>query len=738
MTTVKKIARHKVRNIEPELMVSLTSVVKGMTHSDLLPLSAYLCMTGQTLTAKNLRGRRGKKLALGYLASLYSRRLLGPQSHASSYLRSRRFKRSVESLGCSIEISLSSLKVPDGLRDAVNEFEEASLIEEEVWRWSGWPIASQEGIPHYLHLDPVFEIMGREFTEHLHAALNSYKRARRGATLGSVPDFVAFIEALGQTTSHAAWKVQENVDRYIREFGEFYFRRADDKELLLNSKAKTWNLEVAYLFEALAQKGAIAKPSIEVPFISLGPSDVTRGSTVLVDSLVLTMPPGLKDHQLKEHMYKRLSESIDMITSWADKECRILWTRKVSAEALAKTGAPRQFKEDGVNGRTLVQDESWDANCCATYARYGHALHRYEGSASKHIKHVYGRDVDVVLQTACIPTRGELLPYAILIVAAHPSITTSMLEKVEVYDTPQSVAVLRGESNSRYILLYKNRKGPDKAETRVVLTQRTAELLNQVLALTEPLRNYLRARNDPAWKKLFLTTSGAMTKPLVENFSASCTRMEEAGKLRQRIRKTMGLSASKVKTLTENLTLRSLRATVATLIYLKTGSTESMSVALGHSSHNTQLIDKYLPKQIRVMVEEYWIRSFQMALMAHAIKNSSSLKVALVGADPSALMQTARFDFIDKLKRRRITPTMEKDRESKLVVEVSETSLTEMIVFNERLARTESATSDEMLLASFVRTLVRLIDQTTNRPDWTSMLSRSRHKASQHVIEALQ
>lgn len=178
---------------------------------------------------------------------------------------------------------------------------------------------------------------------------------------------------------------------------------------------------------------------------------------------------------------------------------------------------------------------------------------------------------------------------------------------------------------------------------------------------------------------------------------------------------------------------------MGTLVYLRTGSTEAMASALGHTGHSTQLIDKYLPKQIRVMVEEYWIRSFQMSLMATALKGSSALKVALSGADPVALMEGVRFDFIDSIKQRRVASTLNRTGERKrLVVEVSDNSLTEMIVFNERLARSRTASGDEMFLGSFVRTLVRLIDQTTNRPDWTAMLSRSREAAAQYAKRALQ
>lgn len=537
------------------------------------------------------------------------------------------------------------------------------------------------------------------------------------------------------------WLRQNNVDRYIREFGEFYFLRADKEQLDFRSKSRIWNREVKYLFSALAQRGAIAKPGIEVPTLPIGEGETSRGSTMLVDSAILDMPPGLKDHQLKDLMYNRLTESVELLKQWADKETKQLWARWIQAQKLAKAGSPRQFRADGLSTANALAESSWERDCCATYAEYGHAMHRYSGlskAASSHSRHVYGRDAEIVLETVCIPVRGSLLPHATLLVAAHPEVTTSMLETLEVEEVPGGLRVVRGESAHRYAIMYKARKGPDGAETKVRLTARTAQLLDQVLALTEPLRTYLRSINDPDWKKLFLSTSGLTTKPSVENFSATCTRREEIQKVRGRIQRITGLSRPKVQKLTEHFTLRTLRATMGTLVYLRTGSTEAMASALGHSGHSTQLIDKYLPKQIRIMVEEYWIRSFQMSLMATALKSSDALRVVISGADPVALMKGVRFDFIDSVKQRRISSASNSSKEKKrLVVEVSDNSLTEMIVFNERLARSSVASGDEMFLGSFVRTLVRLIDQTTNRPDWTAMLSRSRAEAAHYAKGAL-
>ena len=211
MTTVKKIARHKIRNIEPALQESLISVAHGMSVADLLPLSAYLCMTGQSLGVSGLSGRKGAAFALGYLGALHSPMFLGPQSVASIYQRCSRFKVSAEALGCQIKVRFSTKEMTPELAAAAKRFDASELIEEEIWRWSGWPIESQNGTVQYAHLDAVYEVMGRPFTEHLHQVFRAYKKARRGATLGSITSFAAFIEALGGTTSHEMW-LREGAD----------------------------------------------------------------------------------------------------------------------------------------------------------------------------------------------------------------------------------------------------------------------------------------------------------------------------------------------------------------------------------------------------------------------------------------------------------------------------------------------------------------------------------------------
>lgn len=735
MTTVKKIARHKVRKIEQELQAKLTAIPGGMTPTDLLPLSAFLCMTGQSLGKGTFGRGKGKKIATRYLAALYSKRLLGKQSLPSSYMRARRFKQSVEALGCRLDVNLSVTGVPEQLLPQVNEFDVAEHVEEEIWRWSGWPVVSQGGVTQYLHLEPVYEVLGRPFTDNLHAVYKAYKKARKGATLSSAPAFVEFIADLGSSTCATAWQSHDNVDRYILEFGEFYFRRVDKLSLDFSSAAKVWNREITYVFSALADRATIATPTIAVPLVHLGKRAESGASTMLVDSLMLSIPSGLSDRQLKETIYGRLTSAVDLIRCWANNEIDEIWARKKRAVALESTGRVRRFMADGDQVVRLIDDATWEADCCATFKEYGHNLENYRGKSIATPMTVYERPSLEVAHTVCLPLRGSLLPHAALIVATHPEVTTSMLENMEIYESASGEHVIRGDASSKYILLYKNRKGPESAETRVNLTDRTKEVIEQVLLLTQPLRSYLKSIGDPNYKKVFLTVSGCSTRPRVEHFSALCTRSKNVSVLQRRLKNATGESMATVKRLTDAFSLRTLRTTIGVIVYLKTGSTQRMAVALGHTGHNPQLIDRYLPRALRSLIEEYWIRTFQMSLIATALNDSGFLRIAMRGENPLRLMNSVKFDFVNSLANKKVTSSSRKTRtSSRLVIDVSEASLTEMLIYEASLVDRESPSNDELMLGSFIRTLVKLIDSTANRPDWTTVLARSRATASSQGV----
>ena len=85
------------------------------------------------------------------------------------------------------------------------------------------------------------------------------------------------------------------------------------------------------------------------------------------------------------------------------------------------------------------------------------------------------------------------------------------------------------------------------------------------------------------------------------------------------------------------LSLTTLRASSAVQIFLKTGSAEDMSQALGHAAYNSSLLSRYLPEPILAFIQTRWIRAFQRGIICKAMAGSPRL------------LEATRFESMDKL-----------------------------------------------------------------------------------------
>jgi hypothetical protein len=115
-------------------------------------------------------------------------------------------------------------------------------------------------------------------------------------------------------------------------------------------------------------------------------------------------------------------------------------------------------------------------------------------------------------------TAGSLYPFAALLVLEHPEITDSFLENLELWDDNHNPINLVRQNGFSYLIGLKFRKGERCGEQRIKLSSCSLKLVLQLIYITTPLRQLLRANESPRAKRLFLECGTAFGRPTVPRF----------------------------------------------------------------------------------------------------------------------------------------------------------------------------------------------------------------------------
>ncbi|MCP3713138.1 hypothetical protein M3I54_40735 [Paraburkholderia sp. CNPSo 3274] len=157
------------------------------------------------------------------------------------------------------------------------------------------------------------------------------------------------------------------------------------------------------------------------------------------------------------------------------------------------------------------------------------------------------------------------------------------------------------------------------------LSERDAEIVAQVIELTRPLREYLRRRNDPSWKFLFLQCGKGFSYPrrvrVVEETSTALSSI----RIRNSFLATGTVAFEDADRLAKRFSLTSLRASVAVCHYLKDPNVQKLAKLLGHKKLDMAMLQRYLPAPLLSFFQERWIRLFQCGLLVEALKDSPQL-----------------------------------------------------------------------------------------------------------------
>lgn len=516
----------------------------------------------------------------------------------------------------------------------IAEFEKMELAEDRAWLWHGWSTRNQNGRVTQLPFYGVFHRMGKDFTERLHEACAQYYSGRKCQRIIALNELSSFISSYSRELRPADLLSSPYVTRFWREFFIYYVETGHAAGVGVSLLITNWNNEFVYFAKTyLVGSGLFAAPLGAYP--GARPTipkkarrtniKKTSNNTEVHAKLLTHVPLTVTDSEAMDLLFRQIRKDVETACTWARSAVAELWERYKRRVEYAAVGQVRIIGKSAINngGRWLANRTNPDylKNIAATFEHHG-----YLTREDTHLTCLYGSPIGPAADDLGLPTTGALLPFCTLLVAHHPQITPSFLEKLELYDKHGNCAGFVQTNSGHALVGTKDRRGPLKSQQVIQLNSETAKIVSQIAALTAPLRDYLRRRGDDSWRRLLLTCGKGFSYPKpVDRIATDTSHPRRLAILARSVAQTCDLSANEGRAYVKRFSLPALRASAGVLVYLETRDVKKMSEALGHAEYSRDLLLRYLPAAILEFFQERWIRLFQTGIIVEAMSTSPYL-----------------------------------------------------------------------------------------------------------------
>lgn len=739
----------------------LTSVYEQARINGILKcLECYLQVTNQKLSFSS---SDFELIFKHFIGALNSNRLVD-SSLIWKYTMTRVWVALLNQLRCDFpaiiipEPRINSTHVSSDIQPWVDSFNVALLNQEKEWLWRGWHSVNRNGQTSFFPLYPVYRRLGKEFTNQFFEACDLYFRTRKSTSVPCLLPLTRFIDQYSEDFTPSDLLRPEFVGQFWRDFFIFFVTTsyANGSGMRITSIITQWrNHFLAFIKESLIGSGLFvepwgALPSPEPKYVRGARTNIqtTSSGHEIKTKLLTHIPLHASDEDALRLLFGQIEADFNCVVIWAEWCCLELWQRYERRLELAKKGIPRFIQSIGTNSGgniwiTNRKNPDCLKNAAATFSHHGFLTGKDISLTS-----IYPRPLNKTAEELALPITDALLPHCMLLVAEHPAITPSFLEKFEIFDKNGKQTGFVKTDSGYQLVGYKSRRGPSLAQQIISLTPKAAEVVHQILALTESLRKYLKSHNDDQWRYMLLTCKQGFGYPsCYRNMSTSTSNSERLLKLAESFGNTSDLTFTERYDLVSRLSLNSLRASAGVLVYLKTNSAEKMSKALGHAAYNPKLLDHYLPKPILDFFQERWVRIFQTGIIVESLKDSKYLLEASDFKNMEELHQFLSHHAIRLIPQHLINP----DDDNESLCAASQKTGSE-IVFGINLGILSALLSLQMAVdetkksisakasywAGISRRLIHHIEsELSNRPDIQICLKEAYKHANPSRMEAL-
>ncbi|MEC6744611.1 hypothetical protein [Pseudomonas qingdaonensis] len=616
-------------------------------------------------------------------------------------------------------LSQTSRPSPIARKEAAMKFESLDKNAEALWYWSGWQVTNLTGKNSYLPLARVYKALGYNFSKSFYHLYSSIVSNQRAVGVPGTTELLEFLASNSTTFNSASLKAPKTTKKFWIDFRSYFFQKryASGNGSKLSTLSDVWLYSIEPLAKKMVSSGLLAAPHGGMPkgtptFNGSHSPNHRVNKNGFEENIKLTFPIPLHvtDEQAIEIIFGHVRRDLDLVKSWAQSKID-----RVSKQLHRLT----QNLQEHRGSEPPLQIDASEEKYFSVYNQMGFATNK-----DVNLSHIYNAPLTKVATILPLPTSSAVIPFAYFLIAHHSEITPEFLMSCKLYNQHGMISGLEQTDAGWYLVGYKYRKGAQLAEQKILLNDDSYRAVKTLIALTDPARLYLKKKNDPAYRLLFLRTGKGFGFPKrVKGLSLTPTLRK--GMITDF--NSLGASNDHAETLSDNCTLTSVRALGGVAKYIETESLAQASKALGHTRFDFKLLKRYIPKPLLTFFSERWIRVFHQGFILEAMSESP---YALAATDFNSEEEVLQFLSKNSLKIRKKSEaevhsrTAQPNRE--VVFCVDEVVLTAMLKISSAL-QSSTATAKQRYWAGISKHLIEYIDSDEcSRPDFQDMLKTAR------------
>jgi len=529
------------------------------------------------------------------------------------------------------------------INECIELFRNSEINTDLLQYFIGWRCLSKDDTVIELYLSNIYDVYNKEFTKKLANTLYFIARRKSSATAtSSCSQLTKLFEvfAIMYPTLDSLYSAlsAKNQHKTIIEVMHYMVLQVKSQNKCIKTFIGKWNVFIGY-FERYftGTKGWFSEALIPLPkpsFITSMDSNPAVGEPFnkgMQERILTKIPLHLKDSVAMDIIFNRIRNDVEHIKYSCDELMKQTMAKHIRNQKYILSGSVKiKGKSKSTNKSQYVPIGAKNLNnVLATFNAIGfRAGDGGTGDFSKFLG--FTGETETLKVELNIPTERLLYPFLLRLVLEHPELTPSPLCKWELYDKNGKVVGFCQSANSNTIELFKKRKGSTLAQQTIILNDVSTKICQDIIAITSHARSVLKEAGDQSWRFMLLRVRALTKLPLRYNNNVELSQRDAKLWREDYLPPSPYLSDQQsISELLDNTTLRNARVSAAVLVYMKTKSVVAMSEALGHTKHNPQLIDRYLPTALYEYFVNRWVRIFQNALIFEAMKNSFYLYDAM-------------------------------------------------------------------------------------------------------------
>ena len=430
-------------------------------------------------------------------------------------------------------------------------------------------------------LNGVYECYGREFTERIFNQIDIASSGISGSITIGVTTFCLWLPTSGYDV--LCFSNPAGVQCLFKDFLVYFLTTGykNGNSYSINRLVKYWKdfirfVERHFLGSIFAEPyGKLIIPTSTTIKGSERRINTTDEGHEVKEKLLTDVPLHVTDEQAIELLFHQIQVDYDHIVTIAESLATNLWQRFQRREFLASKGMVKPLKiltsiHESLAWHWLIHKDNpdWLANACATFETHGFAYNH----ANKPCVHSYSQSMRNMAFELGLPTAYALLPHMVLLVAEHPEIVASFLTGFELYNKQGRLTGYNNLDGGWILDGRKRRRGAAYAQQIIHLTPKAKMLVEQIIGITDCIRQHLKEKGDDNWRFLFLV-NGQEWSSLYRMPSDYVHARRTTGTFYQALCvSTLDVSQEHAEKLCKRFTLGALRASKGVLIYLKTRS----------------------------------------------------------------------------------------------------------------------------------------------------------------------